>query len=391
MLKIEKLDIYKIKEKYHKTLARFEKEKIVLAANKKLILEFLKDAELGKTIKNRAKKKIGEARLMKYLYRLRDLSNYFNKYFKAVTPKDMERFIYDLERDKIKGKKYKERTKVDIKNNIKKFWKWLYVGKKAKRDEYGNLEIVNWIDTSLKEKEIPALSREEVEILANACNTKYKAVVKVLFDSGARIEEFLNLTIGDITKKDDFYKIRIRYSKTKPRTISIPMCATELENWLRIHPDRKNLGAYLFPITYGAIRMELKRKGKKILSKNVTPHILRHSSATYYCNKLTPFQLCYRYGWSMSSRMPARYIDREGIIEEKTAEIIKGDEVNELRKENKLLNEEFQRLKEDYTELRTMVGNVNKFMIKLVKDPVVLRFLVRKIGEKKLTKELREM
>ena len=86
--------------------------------------------------------------------------------------------------------------------------------------------------------------------------------------------------------------------------------------------------------------------------------------------------------------MPARYIDREGIIEEKTAEIIKGDEVNQLRKENKLLNEEFQRLKEDYTELRNMVGNVNKFMIKLVKDPVILRFLVRKIGEKKLATEL---
>ncbi|MFQ5834804.1 MAG: tyrosine-type recombinase/integrase, partial [bacterium] len=147
------------------------------------------------------------------------------------------------------------------------------------RDEYGNLHIVNWIDTSLKEEEIPALTREEVEILASACSTKYKAVVKALFDSGARIEEFLNLTIGDLSKKDDYYKnyykIRIRHSKTKPRTISIPMCTEELENWLRIHPDRKNLGAYLFPITYGAIRMELKRKGKKILGKNVTPHILR--------------------------------------------------------------------------------------------------------------------
>ena len=391
VLKMEKLDIHGIKERYCKALARFKKDKTVLAANKKLILEFLRDAELGKTIKNRAKKKIGESRLAKYLYRLRDLSNYFNKSFRAVTQKDMERFIYDLERDRVKGKKYKERTKVDIKNNIKKFWKWLYDGKKAKRDEYGNLNIVNWIDTSLKEEDIPALTREEVEILANACSTKYKAVAKVLFDSGARIEEFLNLTIGDLTKKEDFYKIRIRYSKTKPRTISIPMCIMELENWLRIHPDRKNLGAYLFPITYGAIRMELKRKGKKILGKNVTPHILRHSSATYYCNKLTPFQLCYRYGWSMSSRMPARYIDREGIIEEKTAEIIKGDEVNQLRKENKLLNEELQRLKEDYTELRAMVGNVNRFMIKLVKDPVVLRFLVRKIGQKKLGRELREM
>lgn len=384
---MEKLDIHNIKKTYRRALARFQKDKAILPENKRIILQFLRDAELGKTIKNRAKKKIAEGRLSKYLYRLRDLSNYFNKPFRAVTQKDMERFIYDLERDKIK--EYSERTKVDIKNNIKKFWRWLYTGKKAKRDEYGNLDIINWIDTSLEEKEIPALTREEVEMLANACDIEYRAIVKLLFDSGARIEELLNVTLGDLTKKDDFYKMRIRFSKTKPRTISVPMCTQELEEWLRIHPDKDNLAAYLFPVNYDAVRMKLKRTATKVLGKNVTPHILRHSSATYYCNKLNPFQLSYRYGWSMSSRMPARYIDREGIMEEKTAEIIKGDEVNELRKENKLINEEFQRLKEDYTGLRTMVGNVNKFMIKLIKDPVILRFLVRKIGEKRLTTELK--
>jgi len=302
----------------------------------------------------------------------------------------MERFIEALEKNEIKRKKlkkeYKESTKVDIKNNTKKFWKWLYDNKKIK-----SLKIIDWIDISLEEQEIPALTRQEVELLANACNIKYKALIKVLFDSGAIIEEFLNLTLGDLTKNKDFYKIRIRYSKTKPRTVSIPMCTTELENWLRIHPDRKNLGAYLFPLTYGAVRMELKRKSKKIIGKNVTPHLLRHSSATFYANKLSYFQLCYRYGWSMASRQPQRYIDRNGIVEEKTARIIKADDIGELREENKELKEEFQRLKEDYTELRTMVGNVNKFMIKLVKDPVILRFLVRKIGEKKLGRELREV
>jgi len=388
---MEKLDIHGLKRQYKRSLDIFKKDETVLSENKKLILQFLEDAEIGKTIKNKAKKKIGVARLIKYLYRLRDLSNKYKKPFTKITQKDMENFIRDLERDDLKGKKYKESTKVDVKNNIKKFWKWLYAGKKSKRDEYGNLAIINWIDTSLKEQEIPALTREEVELLVNACDTKYKAVIKVLFDSGARIEEFLNLTIGDLTKRGDFYKIRIRYSKTKPRTISIPMCTVEIENWLRIHPNKKDLGAYLFPLTYGAVRMELKRKGKKILGKNVTPHILRHSSATYYASKLSYFQLCYRYGWSMASKQPQRYIDRSGIVEEQTANIIKGDEVNELRKENRLINEEFQRLKEDYTELRAMVGNVNKFMIKLVKDPVVLRFLVKKIGEKRLGREMREM
>jgi len=381
---MEKLDIHGIKEQYVTALDRFNKDKTILSENKKLILEFIRDAELGKTIKNKAKKKIGEARLTKYLYRLRDLSKYFKKPFTKITQKDMERFIYALEKNKIKGKKFKERTKVDIKNNIKKFWKWLYAGKKAKRDEVGDLEIINWIDTSLKEQEIPALTREEVELLVNACDTKYKAIVKVLFDSGARIEEFLNLTIGDLTKKGDFYKIRIKYSKTKPRTISIPMSTVEIENWLRLHPDRKNLGAYLFPLNYDAIRMKLKREGMEILGQNVTPHLLRHSSATYYANKLSYFQLCYRYGWSMASNQPQRYIDRNGIEEEKTAKIIKGDDVSELREENKGIKEEFQRLKENYEELR-------EDFKKVLQDPKLKEKLMRKFVEEAKKRLIKEM
>jgi len=85
MIKMEKLDIHKVKESYNKAIDYFKKDKTVLPENKKLILQFLRDAELGKTIKNKAKKKIREGRLIKYLYRLRDLSKYFRKPFTNVT------------------------------------------------------------------------------------------------------------------------------------------------------------------------------------------------------------------------------------------------------------------------------------------------------------------
>ena len=41
---MEKLDIHGIKERYRKALAKFRRDKTVLSANRKLILEFLKDA-----------------------------------------------------------------------------------------------------------------------------------------------------------------------------------------------------------------------------------------------------------------------------------------------------------------------------------------------------------
>ena len=45
------------------------------------------------------------------------------------------------------------------------------------------------------------------------------------------------------------------------------------------------------------------------------PHLLRHASATYWANKLPYFKFCKRFGWTMTSGMPQRYIDRAGVDE----------------------------------------------------------------------------
>jgi hypothetical protein len=42
-------------------------------------------------------------------------------------------------------------------------------------------------------------------------------------------------------------------------------------------------------------------------------HLFRHSSATYYADRLNRQQLCIRYGWAFSSDMPDVYIARTGV------------------------------------------------------------------------------
>ena len=171
-----------------------------------------------------------------------------------------------------------------------------------------------------------------------------------LFDSGARIEEALNVRVKDLTKTDDVYKVRITVSKTKPRTIHLPICSKFLDLWFQEHKD-DNENSFLFPISYNGLRGMLVRRSKSILNKKVTPHILRHSSATYYANHLSHFQLCYRFGWSMSSNMPNRYLDREGIFEQETTKIIQTNDISNLEKQNQLLKEEISHIKESNQEL----------------------------------------
>lgn len=357
MESIQKLDIHHREKQFNTAKSNLEKDQDIIEDNKILILQFIRDCRLGKTIKNRQKKSIGVARCLKYIHLLKKISFRLGKPFNEVNQEDMENFIECLENDNFtytirnnsnsricKSRKYANSTKLDYKNTIRKFYKWLLGDNK----QYP--ELVDWIDTYDIVKEIPALTREEVEKLANACNIRDKAIIMFLFDSGARVEEALNIRIIDLTKTDDTYKVRIRISKTKPRTIHLPICSKYIESLLLSFKD-KTEDSFLFPITYNGLRMMLHRKSKPILNKRVTPHILRHSSATYYANHLSHFQLCYRYGWSMASKMPNRYLDREGIFEQETTKIIQTNDISSLEKQNQLLKEEISHIKDSNQEL----------------------------------------
>lgn len=360
-----KIDIHNTDRIYETALENFKTDEDMLLKNRETILRFISDAELGKTIQGRAKKKIGKRRILKYISMFRTFSKEINKPFEDVTQADMEAYIRKLE-----NSDYKESTQVDYKKAIRKLYKWLL----GNNQNYP--ELVSWFDTSLEKPEIPALSRDEIEKMVSLIPyVKQKAMVMMLFDSGARIEEFFNIKMKHLTKKEDYYQIRIEFSKTKPRTISLPLSTALLNDWLREHPDKDNPEAQLFPCKYGTFRIFLRRAGQRILKKNVHPHLLRHSSATYYCSRLNQYQLCYRYGWSMASSQPARYIDREGLNEEETARKIKSDEVSTMKELNQDMKEQLRLMRAELDERK----KYDEILNVLFEDKTILDRLKKKI------------
>lgn len=353
-----KIDIHNRQKQYSRALTTLESNTTMVPKNRELILKFVRDCALGKTIKKGMKKKIGPGRCLKYISILTRLSREFAKSFDQVNQDDMEKLILGFDEDKIlsiKGKPFSDETRADYKKTIKKFWKW----KDGNNSQYPDL--VEWIDVTVEAKEIPALSRKEIEILVDGTpSIRLKSLIMVLFDSGARIEELLNVRLKEehvIWKPElDCYTIRLQFSKTKPRTVSLPLASKHLRAWLQIHPARGNPESQLFPIKYDAIRTALYRLATRVLAKRVTPHILRHSSATYFANKLNHYQLCNRYGWAMNSDEVNRYIDRAGILEEQTTTLIRESEATTLVDQNKLLKEELMLLKEQ----RPDSGNPSK-------------------------------
>jgi len=395
MINPEKKDIHKYKALYISALQILEYDNDINQQNKKLIQEFLRDCRLGKTLRNRQKKSIGEARCLKYLYILRRLSRWFNKPFDKIIQKDMEKFIEDFENDKykyeligkngkvIKTKVLSHSTKVDYKKTIRKFYKWLLGDNKHFPD------IVDWIDTYDEIKEISALKREEVEKLADACNLRDKTIIMFLFDSGVRAEEFLNIKINDLSRNEDTYKVRIAYSKTKPRTIHLPIASRYVDMWLE-QSDIKVNQVYLFPITYEALRMMLHRLGKRILKNKVYPHLFRHSSATFYANLLNHQQLCYRYGWTMASKMPNRYLDREGIFEEETPNVVKTYDISNLEKNNRNLSEQISLVRQENEVLSNQLKQINEKYDRIFQGKDFMKILYSlALKQEKVAKEIK--
>ncbi|GAB6909667.1 hypothetical protein DESC_540015 [Desulfosarcina cetonica] len=399
MKHIEEIDVHNSEASYQKTLDNFRTDLGVNPKNRDYILNFLSDCQIGKTVIKKAKKKIRSKRLLKYLSVMKKADYFLKKDFKAVTQSEMEDFIRKLENDKltvvnkdgsIKRLVYGEWSKHDIKIALKKFYKWLL----GNNIEYPS--IVAWIDTHVKETDPPALNKEEIAILAEkATGRRSKALVWCLFETGARISELLNVRLCHVTDKKNYLVVRIEFSKTFKRSVPIFEGQSILREWLAAHPDKKNPEAQLFPIKYGALRMWLKRLGKRALEKDVHPHLIRHSYATWLAGKkVGRYQMCKLMGWSMSSNMPDRYIDRLGVIEEETIQSIRGDELTKEQAINTELKNELNELQMKYNSIIEQLEkrkSADDFMQKIVSDAEVQQLICQKIKEMDLKSELSQL
>jgi len=371
--RLEGLKTWKITEK--------EKEDIKL---------FLRDLSLGKVNRGR---KIGVARQLKYLDILRAPLVFFKKDTSKLNEKDMENFDIALSKDHIKrvdGKAYSHETKRSIKIMLKNYLRWKFSGNPSKY-----AELTSWMDTRMPVRRTPEfLSEEEVEKLFKACKTsRERYLVAMLFDTGARAEEFINIRYEDVfpPNGNNFYKINLKeeYSKTCGRTIGVywKYSNDAIKEYLE---ERKKQGIQLkeplFDGTYPGARLFLGRLGKKVLGRRVHFHLFRHSSATYYAPKLNRQELCMRYGWKFSSDMPDVYISRAGIMERQVEEKFTKTDLEELNfklrryeEQNKVLLDKVENNEKDNKNIATKL-NILLDIFKNNKE--IMRMLVRKEKEK---------
>ncbi|MFA5930680.1 MAG: site-specific integrase [archaeon] len=217
--------------------------------------------------------------------------------------------------NRIRNADFTEHTKSDYLCKLKQFDKWFCNG------EYS--EKTRWIKTTMKSRcyKLPnqLITPEEAQLLIDSTRSaRDRAVVHLLWETGARVGEIANLKIGDLAFSQGECQVNL-YGKTGSRRVLLLESVRDLQNHIKTR-QAKSPDDFVFllngttnngyPITYSSIKKILYSAIKDTkLPKKIYPHLFRHSRASYLASKgLSEAQLCSIFGWVLGSKQVRTYI-----------------------------------------------------------------------------------
>jgi site-specific recombinase XerD/ribosomal protein L40E len=246
----------------------------------------------------------------------------------------------------IEGSGYSTKTKQGILIAIKSLYKHFLGNDDLYPDQ------VRWIKTTMKgsKRVLPEdiLVEQDILKMIKASNSvRDKAIIALLFDSGVRIGELLNMKARDVNLKTEPVHVTVD-GKTGMRQIPITFSAKYLALYLDMQTERKP-GDYLWnmkgswsnsnaPLDRAGVAKMLNLVAKKAgIEKRVNPHSFRHARATHYANKLTEQQLKVFFGWTGSSNMASTYVHLSGRDIDNAILQANGMKPVEVNEESKLI------------------------------------------------------
>jgi len=235
------------------------------------------------------------------------------KDLKLINRNDVIHYLGWLE----KGK-YTEWTKCDFRSGFKKFMRWLY---NNKLPDFMDLVKCNVRNQNKMLPQEVLIETEVVKMINETYNTRDKALLSCLYESGCRIGELVTLKIKHV-EFDEYGCVMNVNGKTGVRRVRIISSTSALSQWLTDHPTREDEDSYVWCsfkyednglISYEYVRKLLKQAAKRAgVKKKVNPHAFRHARCTHLASKLTEAQMKMYFGWTQSSKMAAVYVHLSG-------------------------------------------------------------------------------
>lgn len=219
-----------------------------------------------------------------------DLEKYYkymknnNKTIDTITRKEIESYLKYLNTEKLSMSTISHNI-----STIRSFYKFLAIDKNLKNNPIELIEL-----PKLKKRIPKVLSEEDInKLLTIKCNNNFdirnKAMLELMYSTGVRVSELINISIYDIDLTED--SVRIFGKGSKERIVPLGDIALEsLKDYLKVRKEmlKKENNDFLFLNNHGK---KLTRQGFFKIIKNIakekniktefSPHTLRHSFASH--------------------------------------------------------------------------------------------------------------
>jgi len=200
------------------------------------------------------------------------INYYSNKEIDEITETDIRKYQDYL----VKVKKVSTSTQNQAINSIKFYFE------KVKGED--KLDI--YIERPIREKKLPEIiSENEVfKLLKVTTNLKHKAVITMLYSSGLRRSELINLRLKDVDYDKKIIFVRSGKGKKDRTTILANNAILVLKKYIDLYNPNywlfEGVGRRQYSST-SIVSILRKASIKSKLNKIVRPHMLRHSFATH--------------------------------------------------------------------------------------------------------------
>ncbi len=215
---------------------------------------------------------------------LTDFFSFVNKKFKDIGRDDITKYIMNISK-KLNAKSV-NRHIVSIRNYFKYLSKNNYINENPCDDIVG-LKMPKTVPHVLSEDDMEKLLDIEVK---DAISSRNKAMLELMYSSGLRVSELLNLEINNIDFSMNIVKCFGKGSKERIVPLS-DYATSALSEYINIYRNsllKNKTSDILFLNSRGSI---LSRQGffkilknlaiEKGINKDISPHTIRHSFATH--------------------------------------------------------------------------------------------------------------
>lgn len=250
-------------------------------------------------------------------------------------------------------------------------------------NDTGREGVSSWIKPKRPHETIKSddiLNGEDVNKMLEATDSMYwKALIAILYESGARIGEIQILKYKDFQDTKDGLIVHIPTSKTaagfrKMILINSSQYIRNLQASVNGKPDD-----VVFSVDYRYTYEVLRDIGRAAgIKKHVSPHQFRHARATAAINEMPEAVIRKMLGWSPNSTMISRYqhLNDNSVIEaqlghngeNKPVSLNPVEKVdlepvyNKLKEENSELKTQMEKQKADYEAMKKDMEKIQKFI-----------------------------